>query len=417
MADRRDMEAIGDAPVAPVDQASRIDALMQRPLVREAFRFFDSEQRWIDERHLEICRIPALTFREDRRAAWLRELLSEMGLKAAIDEAGNVVAPIVYDPRRPFVAVTAHLDTTLAPRSDEDVAFAADGSLRGPGTTDNGAGLAALIALARVLRSEPLVELPRRNVLLVANVAEEGEGNLHGMKYLCGHSPFADRISEYLILDGASTAHVTVEALGSRRFEISFEGRGGHSWNDYGRANPVHALARAVTLLADIELPRAPRATLTVTMLDGGAGVNSIASLARAKVDIRSRSAAGIDQVVRAMEDAVRLAAESENRRSTDRLTGYRIREIGRRPAAPRLPENRVSDCVQAVDQYLDIRSRLDCASTDANVPLAAGFPAAAIGAGGRGGDAHAPTEWYHPDGRPLGLKRVLLTLGLLQSA
>lgn len=417
MADRREMGALSEAPAAPVDQASRIDALLRRPPVRDAVRFFETERRWIDERHLEICRIPALTFREDRRAEWLRELLSDLGLKAVIDEAGNVAAPIVYDPRRPFVAVSAHLDTTLAPRNDEDVAFAPDGSLRGPGTTDNGAGLAALMALARVLRSGPLVELPRRNVLLVANVAEEGEGNLHGMKYLCGHSPYADRIAEYLILDGASTAHVTVEALGSRRFEISFEGRGGHSWNDYGRANPVHALARAVTLLSDIELPRSPRATLTVTMMDGGAGVNSIASEARAKVDIRSRSAAGIDQVVRSMEDAVRLAVESENRRSSDRLTGYRIREIGRRPAAGRLAENPLADCVQAVDSYLDIRSRLDCASTDANVPLAAGLPAVAIGAGGRGGDAHAPSEWYHPDGRPLGLKRVLLTLGLLESS
>ena len=236
------------------------------------------------------------------------------------------------------------------------------------------------------------------------------------MKYLCTHSPYASRIAECLVIDGASTSHVTVEALGSRRFEILIEGRGGHSWNDFGRANPVHALSRAVALLSDIELPRSPRATLTVATIEGGSGVNSIATSARAKVDIRSRSATGINQVVAAMEDVVRLAVERENRRASDRVQSYRIREIGHRPAASRLPQNRVADYLQAVDALLGIRSRLDCASTDANVPLAIGIPAAAVGAGGRGGDAHAPTEWYHPEGRALGLHRILLTLAMLQS-
>ncbi|MEZ5365384.1 MAG: peptidase dimerization domain-containing protein [Bryobacterales bacterium] len=275
--------------------------------------------------------------------------------------------------------------------------------------------MAALVAIARALRDGPLVDPPRRNLLLVANVAEEGEGNLLGMKHLVGQSEWAPRIADYLVLDGASTAHITVEALGSRRFEIVLEGKGGHSWNDYGRANPVHAMARAVALLADIELPRAPRATLTVAMVEGGSGINSIASSARAKVDIRLRSAAGMDQVVQSMEEAVRLAVERENRRSVDRLSGYRIREIGNRPAAPRSSGNRLAECLLAVDAHLGIRSRLDCASTDANVPLAAGIPAAAIGAGGRGGDAHMLTEWYHPEGRALGLHRIVLALAALQ--
>jgi di/tripeptidase len=169
-------------------------------------------------------------------------------------------------------------------------------------------------------------------------------------------------------------------------------------------------------MLSDLELPRSPRVTLTVAMVEGGAGVNSIASSARAKVDIRSRSAAGIDQVVLHMEDVVKQAVENENRRSVDRLTSYRIREIGHRPAAARLDKNPLADAIQAVDAHLGIRSRLDCASTDANVPLAEGLPAAAIGAGGRGGEAHSPTEWYHSEGRAQGLQRILLTLALLQS-
>ncbi len=415
MADRRDAVAVSPAPQPAGDWLPRIRKLVDTPQMRRAVRLFHEERKWIDERHLEICRVPAPTFREHDRAERMQELFADLGVVSNVDEAGNVIAPIVYEEGLPFTCVSAHLDTALCPRRPADIYVEPDGSFKGPGVTDNGAGLAALAALARALRDGPLAIPPRRNLLLVANAAEEGEGNLLGMKHLVGRSDWAPKTAEYLILDGASTAHITVEALGSRRFEIVLEGKGGHSWNDYGRANPVHAMARAVALLADIELPRSPRATLTVAMVEGGSGVNSIASSARAKVDIRSRSAAGMDQVVRSMEEAVRLAVERENRRSADRLSGYRIREIGNRPAAPRSQGNVLAECLLAVDAHLGIRSRLDCASTDANVPLAAGLPAAAIGTGGRGGDAHMPSEWYHPEGRALGLQRILLALAALQ--
>lgn len=416
MADDREAEGIRLGSGPPALLLNRAADLAETADFRKRARFFHEERTWIDETHLEICRVPAPTFREADRAEFLRGLWRELGVAARVDEAGNLVAPLIFDKSQPFVAVSAHMDTTIAPRLPSDVAFTPDGGLAGPGVTDNGAGLAAITALARFLAKGPLAQRPRRNVLLVANVAEEGEGNLHGMKYLCRHSPYADKINEFIVVDGASTAHVTVEALGSRRFEIVMEGRGGHSWNDFGRANPVHALSRAIAYLSDIELPRAPRATLTAATIEGGSGVNSVPLNARAKIDIRSRSAAAIDAVVLSMEEAVRLAVDQENRRASDRLTGFRIREIGHRPAAPRSPRNTMIDCIQAVDAYLGVRSRLDCASTDANVPLAAGRPAVAVGGGGRGGDAHAPSEWYHPEGRALGLQRIALATALLQA-
>ena len=142
--------------------------------------------------------------------------------------------------------------------------------------------------------------------------------------------------------------------------------------------------------------------------------MNSIAPAARAKVDIRSHSAAAMQQVVEAMETAVKAGVQAENAHASDRLSSYRIREIGHRPAAPYRAGNAVVECLQAVDSYLGIPSRLDCASTDANIPLSMGLPAVSIGAGGRGGGAHTPAEWYHPEGRDLGLKRIFLTLCLL---
>ncbi len=71
-------------------------------------------------------------------------------------------------------------------------------------------------------------------------------------------------------------------------------------------------------------------------------------------------------------------------------------------------------EAVRAADTHLGIRSRLDCSSTDANIPLSLGLQAASIGAGGQGGGAHTPAEWYLPDGRDLALRRILLTVCVL---
>ena len=374
------------------------------------------QQRWINEQHVEICRVPSPTFQEQQRASHLIAAFGVAGQKARLDPAGNVIVPIAGGRKLPYLAVTAHMDTVLAPRRPGDIRVRPDGGFEGPGVTDNGPGLAALLALAGVFSLGRLVENQRRNILLVANVAEEGEGNLLGMKYLCEESPFASRIDAYLVLDGASIGHITAQGLGSRRFEIGVEGRGGHSWNDYGRANPVHALGRAIGALAEMELPAEPKTTLTVGMVEGGAGVNSIPSSARAKVDIRSGSESAIRRVVARMEAEVQRAMRRENQNALDTLSNLRIREIGYRPAAAYRAENRMAACVRSVDQHLGIRSRMDCASTDANIPLALGKAAAAIGAGGRGGGAHSAAEWYSPDGRALGLERILLAVALMMS-
>jgi acetylornithine deacetylase/succinyl-diaminopimelate desuccinylase-like protein len=414
MADKPDRVIEYGAQSPAPELLAAIARVSAEPLIASCLQFFLNEKKWLNERHVELCRVPAPTFREHHRAKHLAALMRQFGHPTRIDAAGNVVVPVIFDKSLPFVAVSAHTDTALVPRKASDISVRPDGTLEGPGVTDNGTGLVTLLALGRALSEAPRPSAPRRNLLLVANVAEEGEGNLHGMKFLCRHSPFASRIDTYLVIDGASTSHITAEGLGSRRFEIAIEGHGGHSWNDYGRANPIHAMGRIIAFLADLELPASPRTTLSVGVIEGGSGVNSIAPIVRAKVDIRSRSSDAMQRVVTTLEETVRLGVEAENRRSTDRLSSYKLREIGHRPAAPRIADNPLVHCLQAVDSFLGIASRLDCASTDANVPLSMGLPAVAIGAGGRGGDAHTPTEWFHPEGREQGLRRVMLALGLL---
>jgi acetylornithine deacetylase/succinyl-diaminopimelate desuccinylase-like protein len=388
-----------------------ISELADQPAVRERLQFFTREKQWINDIHLQLCRIPAPTFLEQERAAWFLEQFRSYGCDASIDRAGNVLA-VFGEP--PYVALTAHLDTVLAPRSKEDISVEADGRFRGPGVSDNGAGLAALLAIARACKVGGGLPDSAAGLLLVANVGEEGEGNLLGMRHLCQQSPLAKQIKSFVIADGANTDHITTRALGSRRFEVTFSGPGGHSWSDFGVGNPIHALCRAVALFAETRLDTGPKSSVNVGLIEGGSGVNAIAQAARCKVDIRSESNSRMDQLVEILAGAVERARDVENQRQTGGRVTAKTREIGSRPAAVLADDSPVLQYIRAVDAHLGIRSYLDCSSTDANVPLSMGIPAIAIGAGGLGGGAHTSGEWFSPAGRDLGLKRILLTLLML---
>ncbi len=383
--------------------------------MKGCLQWFVREKQWINEQHLQLCRIPAPTFFEQDRAKWMQSALQGLDCDARVDRAGNVVAQFNPGYDGPLIALTAHLDTVLAARAEEIFA-GPDGTLRGPGVSDNGAGLSALLAIARVLRSSPELDLDTAPLLLVANVGEEGEGNLSGMRYLCRQSPLGARVRAFLILDGPSTDHITSQALASRRFDVTFSGPGGHSWSDYGIGNPVHALSRAISLFTELRLngTAGPRSSYNFAMLEGGTSINSIPALARTKVDIRSENSAKLDEIAAQLTNCVERSLEVENGRATGGRLAAKIKEIGSRPGGRLADASPLLGYIRAVDAHLGIRSHLDCASTDANVPLSMNLPALSIGAGGQGGGAHTPQEWYHPEGRELGLKRILLMLGLL---
>ena len=234
------------------------------------------------------------------------------------------------------------------------------------------------------------------------------------MRFLCKQSPLAKKFATFLILDGATTDHITNRALGSRRFEVTFTGPGGHSWSDYGVGNPVHALSRAVALFSEVRLNGGPKSSINVGIIEGGTSINAIPPMARAKVDIRSESNEKMDELVDLLNGSIERSREVENQRATGGKVAVKIREIGSRPAATMPDDARMLMYLRAVDAHLGIRSHLDCASTDANIPMSLGIPALSIGAGGQGGGAHTLQEWFKPEGRDLGLKRILLTLWLL---
>jgi len=389
--------------------------------VRTTLQFFQKNRQWITEQQMQLCRIAAPTFFEEKRAEHMAAQFRSLGWDAKMDRAGNIVAYSDSNREGPFVALTAHLDTVLAPRQPNDIHLGKDGRLHGPGVSDNGAGLAALLAFAASWKAESTISASNASVVLVANVGEEGEGNLSGMRFLCKQSPLANKIRSYLVLDGPGTDHITCQALASRRFEVTVAGPGGHSWSDHGTVNPVHTLSRIVHLFTEAQynagLPALPRCSYNFGIIEGGVSINSIPNQARAKLDLRSEDPRRIDEMARDFTDAVEQAVEIENERANAGRLQAKLREIGARPGGSLPDGSMLLPYLRAVDAHLGIRSQLDCASTDANIPLSMGLEAVSIGAGGQGGGAHTPEEWYDPDGRERGLQRVLLTLCMLLAA
>jgi tripeptide aminopeptidase len=381
------------------------------PSGRACLEWFRRERNWINEQHLKLCRIPAPTFFEEKRALWMAEQFQALGWEARLDRAGNVVATLP-EASASSMAVTAHLDTVLAPRTPDDIKTLRDGRMAGPGVADNGAGLAALLALAAAWKAAPPLEDSRAAPILVANVGEEGEGNLSGMRYFCRAAPGQPQV--FLVLDGPGTDHITSRALASQRFEVTITGPGGHSWRDSAHGNPVHALSRAVTLFTDQAASPGPRSSFNFGIFEGGSSINSIPIEARAKIDLRSESLGRIDEMAAVLALAVDQAVEAENGRGSGPRITARIKEIGSRPSGELADDAPLLEAVRAVDTHLGIRSRLDCSSTDANIPLSLGLQAVSIGAGGQGAGAHTPAEWYLPEGRDLALRRILLAVCLL---
>ncbi len=408
---------------------SRITTFAADRAIHRAFHWLHLYEQQLRRWQREFVAIPAPPFGEADRAAWFVTHFAEIGLtNAHLDPIGNALAELPSPHNTDSVILlSAHLDTIFpagtdcTPREDED------GRLLCPGATDNGAGLAALLAIAAALHFAQTEAgyTPPMTILFAANVGEEGEGDLRGMRHLFSSaSPYADQIRAAIALEGSGASSVVDRALGSRRLRVEITGPGGHSWADAGRPSPIIALAAALTELTHLTLPSNPRTTLNCGTISGGTSVNSIPSSATADLDLRSTSTKELDSleslVLSTFSRCVKAEArrgrtrdphrhrESLRQRESLRIT---VRRIGNRIAGTLPPDSALAISLRAVDRHLNLKTESRIGSTDANLPLSLGIPALAIGAGGTGGGIHTLEEWYDPTGRELALRRILLLL------
>jgi tripeptide aminopeptidase len=391
------------------NRPSTASSLADSPDVRAALSWFSHNLSWVNDQQARLTEIPAPPFQEAQRAAAVKTLLASCGLEVQIDKTGNVIGELAGATDREVTMLAAHLDTVFPPGTDVRVRRESD-RMSAPGISDNGTGLAALVAIARAVRESKIV--PRRTILFVADVGEEGEGNLRGMRALV--DAYRSRLKAAIILDGSGTDHVTTKALASRRLEVAILGPGGHSWSDFGMPNPISALVRGSVRFINTRVPASPRTTFNLGQISGGTSVNSVPHEARLKVDIRSESEDELAKLEAALRECVAAGVRDEMESPRDRSKGkleWKVELLGSRPGGELGADSQLLASLRAADTYVGNQSRIERSSTDANIPLAAGIEAISIGAGGSGGGAHSLQEWYEPAGREMGLKRALLTL------
>lgn len=385
-------------------------ALLNRPDVRKALAYLEANHEAHCAKQIQIAEIPAPTFHEAERGRFLAAEFKRVGLKnIETDKQGNVLG---WRPGKSekTLALAAHLDISFAPGVKTAVRKEG-GRWHAPGIGDDSRGLAALLAIAEALDHAGIQT--QRTILFVANVGEEGMGDLNGIRYLLGESPYKSRIDTFLSIDGADPGRITNGGTGVKRYRVTFRGPGGHSYGNFGRPSAAHAAARMTARIADFEVPADPKTTFNVGKIVSGTAVNAIAEEAVTEVDLRSNGPAELDKLELRFFESVRLAVEAENVRhkGSGLAVSSETKLVSNRPAGQTAESHPLAVAAQRAARATGHEPRFSYSSTDSNFPISIGIPALTLGGGGRGDNAHSLNEWFEPANAWKGPQMVLLTI------
>jgi tripeptide aminopeptidase len=330
-----------------------------------------------------IQRIPAPTFGEQQRALFVHERFQAEGLcDVEMDNLGNVYGRLPGGGSAPPLLVSAHIDTVFQAHTLLDGSRQAD-KIFGPGIGDNSLGVAGLFGLTWLLRQDAAL-LPG-DLWLVANVGEEGLGDLRGMRAVVER--FGDKPLAYIVVEGMALGQIYHRALAVRRYRITVRTQGGHSWVDFGRPSAIHEIAGLIESLLALPLLAQPRTTLNVGVLSGGSTVNTIAAQAQLELDLRSEEISALENLVSQVDSIVRSA-----RRPGVDVT---CEQIGNRPAGFISTQHPLIRLARHCLESQGLQPNLGIGSTDANIPLSQGFPAICVGIT-TGGKAHTVDEFIN---------------------
>ena len=380
--------------------------LMDRPDIRAAFAAVERNESKMVDLEARVCEIPAPPFHEEARGKEFERLFREAGLKdVRIDKAGNVIGVRPGKAAHPNLVLAAHLDTVFPEGTDVHVTRSGT-VLKGPGIGDDCRGLAVIMGVIHALEEAHVQTLG--TITFVADVGEEGLGDLRGMKQLF-HETLKGQIDDFISVDGTGLG-VTNAGVGSNRYKVTFKGPGGHSYGAFGMANPIQAMGRAIAKIDAFDVPSQPRTTFNVGRVGGGTSVNAIPFEAWMEVDMRSSAPAALKALDAKFHAAIQQAVDEENRRWNNRgAVSASADLVGVRPAGQTPADSPIVRTALAVSRAMGIPERLGEGSTDANVPMNLGIPAITISGGGAGAGAHSLNETFDTKDSAKGTERALL--------
>jgi tripeptide aminopeptidase len=406
----------------PTDATTTIAKIIASPAFRTATATIAAEHERMIEDLITLTEIEAPSFNETVKAqAWM-QMARAHGLEdVAIDAEGNVTAIRRGGGNGALVCVAAHLDTVFP--AGTNVKVRREGNqLFAPGIGDDTRSLSVLLAWVRALDAAGI--RTRADILFVADVGEEGPGDLRGMRYLFQKGPYKDRIDAFITVDSPDMDRIATGGIGSKRYRVTFRGPGGHSYAAFGLVNPMYAMARAVDQLSRLEVPTNPRTTFSASVTGGGTSINSIPDAVWTDFDLRSASARELDRLEAEFLSIIdaSVAAENATRSVAQGPITANIKLTGDRPAGSTDTNSELVRLAHAAISAHGFEPSFEASSTDANIPMSLGIPAIRIGSGGTGGRAHSLEEWINvtPEvsipGMAAGLATVLAVAGVLES-
>jgi tripeptide aminopeptidase len=400
---------------AATDQSRAIgERLLQDPHVTAAIDIVRRHEATVIDEQVRLCEIPAPPFKEQARARTYRAAFEAHGLKdVRIDAVGNVIGVRPGRAARPNVVLSAHLDTVFP--EGTDVGTSRNGPvIAGPGVGDDCRGLAVLLGVLHALNSAPVQT--EGTVTFAGTVGEEGLGNLRGVKHLFD-TELKGRVDSFISIDGAGLG-ITYSAVGSRRYRVTVKGPGGHSYGDFGIANPIHAIGRAIARVAAFPVRPGPKTTFNVGRIGGGTSVNSIAYEAWMEVDLRSEEESALAALDAQFLKAADGAVAQENERWGNRgMLFVEKTLVGDRPARQISPDAPIVRAAVSVTRALGLDAPLSTGSTDANYPMSLGIPSVTLDGGGRGQGSHSLQETFDTTDSWQGTARALLLVLALAGA
>ncbi len=351
-----------------------------------------------------ICAVPAPTGMEEQRGELVASLLRERGYVPEVDEVCNVYIRRGQRSKRPVLMLLAHLDTVFPLSTPLKVVQDGD-ILRGPGIGDNSLSVAAMLGVLDVL--DQMGKETELDLVAVANVGEEGLGNLRGAR--AAVERYRDKLGGVIAIDG-NLGHITHGAVGSQRWRITVKGPGGHSYGAFGRPSAIHGLARIVAAIADLPVPQEPKTTYNVGNIEGGTSINTIAAQASALLDMRSTDVAALGQLAEEVRKIVKQRAGAGLQTE--------IEVLGERPAGSLSRSHPLVQLAARVLTWLGIEPEYGASSTDANIPISLNIPGICVGVT-QVRQMHTMEEWLAipPIGDGLAqLVRLCLESGVLMT-
>jgi acetylornithine deacetylase/succinyl-diaminopimelate desuccinylase-like protein len=379
------------------------------PTIKAALAAIERNEPETINEQVRLTEIPAPPFKETARGLELKRRFEQLGLKdVRVDKEGNVIGVRPGALPRPNVVVGAHLDTVFP--EETDVRVKRQGKLLiGPGIGDNGRGLAVMLSIIRAL-DEGGVKTTG-TLTFVANVGEEGLGDLRGVKTLFNDT-LKGQIDSFIAIEPGTANRITNGGVGSYRYRVAFKGPGGHSYGAFGMANPIHALGRAIAKIGELKVPQNPKTTFNVGRVNGGTSVNSIAFEAWFEVDLRSETMVALEALRDQFTAAVDAGVKEENIRWNNRAAVSADMElVGFRPAGQTADDSAIVAIARASVVAMGGIPALDSGSTDSNLPMQLGIPALTLRGGGTNRGAHSLDETFDTTDAHLGPQTILLTV------